>query len=332
MYYPAPYYIETEIKQYKYGKNNSIYTPSGNPKSIRPNYPCYLQEYGTYSLLLLDGAVTITKEVLGVLQDTFTATFAVPVGTLEEDIRIYFTPSDGNYVGDPEFNQHLYEIRPVEITITAGVATLFAPAYLFKKPTLDELTTCACHVTGTYVDEIAVYSVAQNACNQGVFVSYGLPCGEPCEITRTGACIIKRTVGDQIYGMFYSDILTSVPREVEYNYLTGVPALSGGYMDVAHIPVISMLAIGLSDCLKGFSDWCCDGCMNEKISYYKTAPKALIELSSSSSSQDKKWEMMLTQKMLNVLNGLPPANGIVQALRFINRNACDRVEGTYFNG
>jgi len=337
-YFPAPSFISNERKAIKYwGVNGFSFTNSiGKLKSLKPKFGCYLQEFGSYSLVL-NSTDTLVRDDVGVIRDEFTAVVNVPAGTTADQIRVYFTAGDGGYIGDPDFNDHTYEIRPVAITIAGLVATIVAPAYLFKKPSLDEKTDCVYHVLGTYVDEVSVYLVTIDNCSHGNFICESSNCSTlPCTPTLSPICMSKRAVGGQFWGVPFPAqcndestltryCLTCLPDEVEYNYLTGLDISVGGNMESLHVDVLSKLTIGLMDCVK---EWCpCDVCSNKKTNYHRESPSAINKRETDREEYDLTWQIVLSEYAMNRLDGLPPYNGILQALRFINKNNCKVVGG-----
>jgi hypothetical protein len=335
--YPAPFFIEDEQYQYPI-KNKSIgfslVNSEGWYKSIRPEYPCYLSAFGGYSLVL-NSTETLTRDILGAIQNEFTATFVVPAGTLASQIRVYFTPADGGYSGTPHFNDHTFEIRPLEISVSGVSATITGGAYLFKDPALDEETDCVQHELANYVEDVYVYITTQDVCGQGNFICPVDNCSTvPCSPTESSLCMTTKKVGFQTWGtpqpancaddVFTKTCLTCVPMEVEYNYLTG-KELEDGYIDSNYLSAIAKLAVGLADCIRA---WCeCSVCPDQKVKYYRTVPKALRGLDTDVSEFNRDWQVMVTKETLETLEGLPPYNGILQGLRFIRNEKCTSVEG-----
>jgi len=343
-FYPAPYYIEGEQKAYP-AKNNhlgySTMKSDARPKTIKPYHPCNLQGFATYSLELVD-TVSLTRDdgIGGDVYDEFTATVVVPSGTLASELRVYFTASDGGYTETPGFNDHLYEIRPLTIAVNGVNATITGPAYLFKLPTLDEIPECHPHDQASYVEDIAVYLVVKDECSQGNFICFVDDCQYvPCEPVTYPLCMGVKQVGRQTWGMAYpaecneSEVqtrycLSCAPDEVQYNYVNGVALLDGGYMPAKYVNVLSMLAVGLADCVK---EWCdCLNCPNKKVNYYRTAPLALVETDKDASEYNLGWQLVLSKATVQQLAGLPPYNGILQALRFINTERCISTEGATY--
>lgn len=339
-YYPAPYYIEGEVRKFPFSgaRGSSVLKYNGKPKTIQPKHACYLQAFGAYSLTLVD-TVELTREDVDIL-DVFTATVVVPAGTLAEEIRVFFTAADGGYTADPEFNDHLFEIRPLTIEVDGVNATISGGAYLFKKPELDEELQCVLHELDTYVEDIAVYLVTVDSCDQGNYICYITDCEYlPCEPNRYSICMTTRVVGRQVWGAPYpaecneslehvTYCLSSIPEEIEYNYLNGVALASGGYMAYMYVQVLSKLAVGLADCIK---KWCeCINCPTKKPEYYRQTPHAMISLDKDRSQYDVGWQVVLSKNSIQMLDGLPPYIGILQALRFINKERCVAVEGALY--
>lgn len=339
-FYPAPHYIEEETKKYpvKSSLGYSVLQETGKPKTIKPDHPCYLQGFGAYSLELVD-TVTLDRGVPDVA-DEFTATVVVPAGTEASDLRVYFTAADGGYTGTPEYNDHLFEIRPLEIVVNGVNATITGSAYLFKQPALDEELQCVEHDYDTYVEDVEVYLVVADECSQGNFICFVDNCQYvPCEPNRYAVCITQKTVGKQKWAMPYpaecdeesnytTYCLSCIPDEIEYNYLNGVPLLVGNAMQDKYVNVLSMLAVGLADCIKAWCD--CLNCPDEKVKYYRQTPSAIITVDRDETQYDVTWQVVLSKASTIMLAGLPPYNGILQALRYINTERCISTEGATY--
>lgn len=336
-FYPAPYFIENELRSYphKNAISHSVLKAGGKPKTVKSHHPCYLQGYGAYSLTLHD-TVTLDRSDL----DEFTVTFAVPAGTTASDIRVYFTMADGGYSNTPGFNDHLFEIRPLEITVNGLNATVTGGAYMFKLPEFDETDECIPHELDSYAEDVAIYLITTDECSQGNFICFADNCQYvPCEPVRYPLCMSVKTVGMQKWGMPYpaqcdeednlsTYCLSCLPDEIEYSYVNGVPNDSGNAMEYKYATVLSKLAVGLADCIK---EWCdCLTCPDKKVKYYREVPHALISLDKDKSQYDVGWQVVLSKATIQMLAGLPPYNGILQALRFINSEKCITTEGATY--
>lgn len=337
-FYPAPFYIEGELKQYPQKNASlgySILKGTGKPKSVKPDHPCHIQGFGAYSLELID-TVTLDRSNL----DEFTVDVTVVAGTTVDELRVYFTSADGGYSGTPDFNDHLFEIRPLTITVNGTTATITGPSYLFKKPELDEEEECVAHELDTYIEDVAVYLVIQDGCTQGNFLCFVDDCQYvPCEPVRYPICIGEKTVGRQKWAMPYPAecnesqelvqyCLSCMPDEVEINYANGVALSAGGSMPDKYVNILSMLAVGLADCIK---PWCdCLNCPEKKVKYYRSHPLALVQTEKDTSEYDLSWQLVLSAGTVKMLRGLPPYNGILQAMRYINTEKCIALEGATY--
>lgn len=133
-FYPGPRYIEDTLNWPKYLDQNlwrfSNSDPSGRFIGTKLD-DRYVQEIGTEQLTLVgNAAVTSTDADSDGLKDTF----QISIATTETDpthIAVYFTAADrldGEGVGDA------WRIRPVRVSIAAGVATITGRYWLIVKP------------------------------------------------------------------------------------------------------------------------------------------------------------------------------------------------------
>ena len=205
-------------------------------------------QFGVRSSTQAGDDVALTKEDSGIL-DTFTCTVTVPDNTSENDVRVYLTPSDGNYSGTPQL-QH--EIRPVSVSIntTTWLASIEIPAYVCVKPSLySNQRAGILHEADSYVDEVDIWVDSVDVCQSGEFQYYTRVNGLPSD-TRVPAAFYDQ--GDDWYnavpvtctnGTFSSTILQRHPERMYINYLAGF-ARENGRVQATIADIIWMMATG----------------------------------------------------------------------------------------
>lgn len=332
-FYAAPFQILDEEQEYGYFGSNVKQMPA-----VEPNYSCRLLDTGTYELEFV-GYVELVREDGDGITQQFTATTVVPSGTTRDQIKLYFTEADANYLGTLDYNESKkYEIRP--LTNSKLVGTTFyinEGAYLFKKPELDDETVCVPHELDTYVEEVALYILKVDKCDQGLFIYNGVPCSTPgCSETTTNLCLQKKMVGKDLWltplpvnctvdddgeFVYTSYCLTNKPSRVSLNYINGSKLTTNGEMDYVNFSIIAKLAIALADCVR---EWCaCDICAKSKWEHYHSVPKEKIENAQPTTlGTGDRYQILLTPFTMQLIEGLPPYYGIIQGLQEINYIRC----------
>lgn len=337
----GPVQIEDELQAYKV--NGRMINANGQYKSVEPDYSCKINEFGKYNLTFI-GYLDLTKENEAGIIDRFYGSVPLPADTQLENVKVYFTEVDANYVGEITYDGFRnYEIRPLRSSyILSDTFYLEEPAYLFKKPSLDESDTCVEHVVGTYVDSVAIYVLEIDKCNQGNFIyTNATPCsGSNCEESKSQICIQKRLVGNQIWAVPIPSVctvneddelvytpyyLTGMPEKVELNYITG-QKLENGLINSEYFSTIAKLAVGFADCIR---NWCdCADCAKEKIEYYHSILKTKTENADvTMRGVGDRYQVILSQQSMALVGGLPPYVGIVQGMQEILNYKCKTVEG-----
>jgi hypothetical protein len=339
--HPSTEQVENERIQYRLTNNlNRMRLKSGEYVAVRLQNSCGFQETGKIGLMYLGLAEVVKPVVSGALQQNFTVTFTVPVGMDKSRIKLYFTSADANYIVDPTFADREYEIRPLRgIVINGDTCTVTIPAYLLKKPSLDEQETCLPHAEETYVDEVLAFYTYVDECEQGYFVCNGTDCyGGNCDELAVPVCFQRRTIGQETWlvpktsmcddnGVMQRYCLQCTPKEVAVNYLSGIKPLYSGDVQYGVSQILSKLAIGLADCVRAWCD--CDQCAEQKIKYYREVPRiAVLEASSSGKSYGSEYKELLTPQTIALLSGYPPYQGITMALREMSQYKCYNVEGS----
>jgi hypothetical protein len=187
----------------------------------------------------------------------FTATVAVPAGTLASEIQVFFSTAD-------RFNLNLAEceIRPVSVSITGNTATITGQMiqlirlnnYLKLAP--QPLTATA----SIYVSTIAVYRQTIDLTASGTLYWYDSPCpAPPCTHTESSACFVPVSVksgkvapipanfdeATQAYQNAYPDAVGGAPNRVTCNYIAGIPRQSNGQVAQPFGRAIALLATAL---------------------------------------------------------------------------------------
>lgn len=359
--YPAPYFICKEnhsfgddglLRKNLYNGEHSEY------KSIRPFLPCGDLIYG--SAYLDEGSLSVDvvkiDELSLELLDNFTITFQVPEYITESQIRVYFSESDLQVYQErpPEFNDHLYEIRPLKSILIEDLdlnddmldVTITIPAYLLVKPIYEEITECLSFDEDNFVDTVDIYFEFIDFCNQGRFICSSGKCGsQPCSKIDLPLCLEEKTIYkekwvvpkpyscetiDNVQQNFESYCLNCIPKDVEINYVTGIP------LDCIHklvsnnyFYVIAKLALVFLDCIKNPCD--CDVCFNNKLKYYRQYPVAKEREGDELGEFGDYWKIMVDKIGLKYADGLNPTRGMIEAMREIyTKMKCQKTEGVVF--
>lgn len=341
-FHVAPVQISDELHKYK--TNGRMLNANNEYKSVEPDYSCEIQEFGKYVLTFI-GYMDVVKEIEGTIQDVFTGQVPLPAGTLIDNVKLYFTEADGNYAGELIYDEaRELEIRPLSnCYIISNVLYMNEPAYLFKKPELDEASDCVDHVSSTYVDEVAVYILSVDKCDQGNFIyTSARPCsGSNCDESRTSICVQKRLVGGQTWAVpvptncavnendelvYTSYYMTGMPSNVELNYITG-RKLKKGLIQNDYFSTVAKLAVGLADCIR---NWCdCADCAKDKIEHYHSVLKVKTENADvTQRGVGDRYQIILTPQTLALIGGMPPYIGLTQGIQEILSYKCKTVEGS----
>jgi hypothetical protein len=209
-------------------------------------------------------------------------------------------------------------------------------AYLFKKPELDEATTCLEHELTTYVSEVEVFIEKINKCNQGYYFCEAGTCnGYNCESTQMSICFNKRLVGEGYWGVpaplacndenvLVPYCISCRPQQVNMNYINGQP-LENGYVNQYVFKTVALLAISLADCIKS---WCvCDMCVTDKIKYYRSYEMIKVAEGMQGGAIGDQYRHFITDQTKSLISGLPPYRGLVEAFRNIQTIGCKNLSG-----
>lgn len=310
-------------------------------KSVKPFLSHKLVEFGTFKLNKLADVPLVRFDGPDLMTSFYTQQIVLPSGVDYRDLVFYFTPSDGSYDEDLlSYNDgKRYEIRPLEVLNydpSTNTVVVGGSAYLFKKPSLDESTTCLAHEGDTYVSEVSAYYITYDSCQQGQFIGESANCVEgDCFNITSDLCLSKRVVGNHIYAVpkpFACGVgetpvkykMNMIPTTVKINYVTG-NKLNNWRVEDNLMSIVGKLSISLADCIK---EWCkCDRCSNEKINYYRQVPRVKIDVEKDLTQYDQQYAPLVTKETLNRIGNVMPTLGFLQAIREIESVRGDSLTG-----
>jgi len=267
-YYPSPRYIMNEEIQYPRPAERYLFGAGLNKryqnKGMQLAYG-KIQAVGT--LIATDlGAQTITYSsansvnATNSILDTFTITFATTI-TDPSQLAVYFTPADRDYATFDD----TWRLRPVNVSIAAGTATISGHRSLCVKPELQSAYTAAVldvTVSTNFVTQLQAYSLVLDTNYtlsdpaQGQAEWEGIMSSN----TFTNSLIAPGQVevwpvaiGDRNWdmGLVTIDYLLAgqnqpsqgrEPDRVVVNYVAGVPRQPNGRMDRAMADIVARLA------------------------------------------------------------------------------------------
>lgn len=337
--YPGPYYIEGERHQYSKGNLYKPFFPCGEKLLL-----------GKASLTFFDFAEVLMYSGEDLLND-FLVVVEFPAGMDRSKFRFHFKPDDCmEDCDEKDFNARGCEIRPIsciEYTESGDTwtATFSAPAYMFKKPELDEVQNCRDHEEDSYVDEIAIYYEELDECEQGSVVCINPNCKRDCTEEEYQVCFSNKLIYKQDFlqvnyrkcrldndgiiildteGIPFRDTycLNCSPTEVKMNYVTGLALTKDRKVRADVAEIIFLLAIGLAPCIK---NWCeCDVCSTRKIEWYRNPDNYLANEKRLNKDYDRDFDLLVSRRGIQLADGLPLNRAIVLALRKIEKMKCNR--------
>lgn len=191
-YFPLPVWVDSEEqpleKPFAVELASRSWNSRGQYKSIRANYG-YVQEVGRRAKTLLDEAAAIVySDADGDGYAELATVTLVTSITEAQEIRVYFPAESG---------MDMWEIRPIDVTITAGVATITFKKYLVPVPNLwtkepditdDDPVYRAIDGddTANFITAVDVYRVYTDTTEQATFYHEGT-CGS-CSGSGCEAC------------------------------------------------------------------------------------------------------------------------------------------------
>lgn len=330
------------------------YRTSSYPCFI-PRFSCQFKEFGIHSMHKIANIELVRENESGIL-DEFNFAFSLPDNYLcatKDQIHFYFIEEDRILNSQEDIKS--FEIRPIEYVVVEddGTVTGKAPAYLFKKPILDEEDDCQPHSLETYVESIDVYLMINDLTKQGNFYFPASNCQEtPCDHINSPLCFNKIPIGnslsEQIKGcpvaaypeydqLVLNDCFPKIklkpyslcgwPSYLEMNYMSGYDLISGKIRNDLFNAIIRM-GIGLMDCVR---DWCrCTACFQNKIEYWRSIERIKVAEGSKGGAIGDQWKELVSKNTLDQLSGLPPYRGITFGLRKIASIGCKNDGGGLF--
>lgn len=254
-YWPAPKYFVNEVQQYPRPGNRELYaggrTVRGQLKSVQLNWH-KVQGGGLFARTSIAAgvAVTLSDSDGDGINDKFTLTQATTI-TDPNEIAVYFTTADRN----SEPIDETWRIRPVRVSIAAGIATITGHSSLLVVPDLTFRTDAqVLNVTtaANYVTTLDVYRIYTDddttTSKQGNAIWELTPCADPpCGVEYSPLCIGARQAEIGFVSVSYTPVDTChwrAPDRVSVNYLAGEP-LVDGQMSQQMADIVAHLATAL---------------------------------------------------------------------------------------
>lgn len=234
-YWPAPVYT-TETVEYPRPAPHWLTVP----KIVLPLRWSKVHGGGVLARALIEpaAALVLSDEDGDGVNETFTVTVAMDV-TDTSEIALYYTAADRNNAPLDE----TWRIRPVEVTVNGGLATIRGHAALLTKPALTfrvDAEALEPDDAANYVASAAVYRVYRDATatvdnpQQGVAIwdTPLNPCREaPCEQSSRPVCLVDRLT-ERAQARITPVAPSGCdhwrnPDSVRLHYLSGVPRVDG---------------------------------------------------------------------------------------------------------
>lgn len=261
-YWPAPKYIAGEARQYPRPVQRSLYGAGATHryqwKDLSLKW-CKLQNVGTLTRTpILNAPVVYSDTDSDGINDLFTVTVATTV-TDPTQIAVYFALAD-------RFNNPIDEtwrIRPVNVAISGGFASITGHRALCVKPPLESIYGAQIldvTVAANFVTTMDVYQFTTDSTSTSVDPAQGLAIWEPlpgdcaippCSVEEWPVCIGARNADmgrvsiDYHIGGQNCPTQSREPDRVIVNYLAGVPRQSNGKMDHIFADAVAHLATGI---------------------------------------------------------------------------------------
>lgn len=239
-YYPRPVYITGEEVSLQWGNPYQL-------QLLETRYK-HLIEFGSRATTLIDDDVTVTYSSSlpgSSILDKATITVSTSI-TNAEEIQVFFRTADGA----PAAADELYEIEPLTVSISGGVATITGHRSLFVKPStiwdvpyvydsgnLVEKNYADIQDASHFVTKVDVYRVYTDTTNAVQLTSDDwLDCGD-CNSVSTTLTAAGGRIYDKRLGLFQvrTASCSNCPGYVErvrINYKAGL-ALVRGRVDTA---------------------------------------------------------------------------------------------------
>lgn len=262
-YYPAPRYIAGEVVQYPRPAEKYLYgagtTKRFQWKDIALKW-LKVQAVGLFQRTSIGNAAPIVySDPNGDgVNELFTVTIATTVTDISQ-IGVYIASADRNGVAVSE----LWRVRPVNISIAGGIATITGHPSLCVKPNLQTAygaQVLDVTVAANYVTSFDIYQVTTDATSTTADPAQGIAIWEPkpedcaiipCNVEEWPVCIggrnneMGRVSIDYLIGGQNSPSQNREPDRVQVNYLAGVPRQPNGMMDSLMANAVAHLATGI---------------------------------------------------------------------------------------
>lgn len=294
-FYPSPAYVENEEHLYPHDARLNMpnwLTPQGRWKSVGLDRKFFC-EVGTRERTLIEANVVYVKSDSD--GDSVEDTFTLTVNTTETNpdyIGVYFNSADRANLDET------WRIRPVQISISSGIATitgklpmLVDPA-LQKNPNPDPLSVA----DSIYIDNLDIYQVKPDTDDIGTAywnrraVGYNTQTlGLTSSIDSYDIASAKDSYIRPVISGCYGWNLA--PDRVEINYLSGIP-LVNGRMNPEYAQMIAYLSCAY------LPEQTC-GCerTDQILAFWRSSP-----------TDGEQGQFPITIEQINEL-GLPPVRG-----------------------
>ncbi len=258
-YWPAPKYVFDEHVTYPrpYERAHRGYgaTWRGEWKAVQLRWGKFVGGGSFTRTLIGDTANLVLSDPDGDgVKELFTCSIATAV-TDPDEIGVYYRTADrlNNAIGET------WRIRPVNVSISGGTATITGHTALLVKPTLTigtDTEVLDVSIATNFVEQVTVYRVYRDTTNtaanpaQGVAV-WDVPedCTTPdCQVQILNLCLQERlSETGQVY-VSYGDYSTWPyaweANRLQVNYLAGEP-LVNNRMEPEHARIVARLATAL---------------------------------------------------------------------------------------
>lgn len=267
-FYPAPKFIYQELVQYPAPR--TPYSWGSGAWSWGNGFPYALPKVPSVQLKftkVLGGGIlartnigdtanlTLSDSDGDTVLDLFTCSIATTITDVNE-IGVYIRAADRVPVGAPI--SEMWRIRPVNVTISGGTATIMGHSAMLAKPNLQTIVNPQpLDVTDltNYVDELTVERVYRDTTTddaQGTAYWENRDCIDdntpPCTLTEASICLGDRNgARGQVFVAFTEDECCTnwrAPDQVAVNYLAGEP-LVNGVMNDEYAAMVAYLASGM---------------------------------------------------------------------------------------
>lgn len=253
-YYPAPKYITGDVRPYPQHYSREVrsrgFDARGNQKALELTWK-KVRGGGSLarSLISANVAVTVTDTDGDGVPDRFSLTVPTTVTSVDE-IGIYFLEADRN----SEPLDETWRIRPINVVISSGNATITGHVSLLVKPDLTlrvnaEILDVTDAIFVTNVDVYRVYldgSTDTSAQGSAIWETHGCD-NPPCVVELAPICLLPRRAELGFVAVNYNvdgSNCSGEPNNVSVNYLAGEP-LVNGQMSQTMADIVAHLATAL---------------------------------------------------------------------------------------